>query len=92
MRYFLVDVERIGSFIKHPEIGHKKYKNAGYNSGLNDKTVDKLQCIWVAEDDVDLVADAENNGDGDKIEEITADEAQDYIEQWQNDKDALNTE
>jgi hypothetical protein len=90
MRYFLVDVEKLGAAIKYPEVRHKNYQNAGYNASLNNKITDTAQCIWAAEENINLVVDAEENNDGDKIEEITAIEAQTYIEQWQADKDALN--
>ena len=89
MRYFLVQVNKLGAFMKHPEINHKNYKNAGYDTGLNDITSNYAQCIWVAEDTVDLVSDAEVNNDSDKIQEITDIEAQNYIEQWKADKDLL---
>ena len=89
MRYFLVQVDKLGAFMKHPEISHKNYKNAGYDAGLNDNISTSTQCIWVAEDNIDLVSDAE--ADGDKIQEITDIEAQTYIEQWKADKDILST-
>ena len=83
MKYYLVKVKKMGAFIKHPKVGHKKYKNAGYDDGLNDKTSNKAKCIWITEDNIDLVSDAEKNGFGDKIKEITEHKAQEYMDKWQ---------
>lgn len=77
MKSYLVSVTKLGSVVKHPDVGHKDYQNAGYNP-------DMTECIWVAEDDVNM------NVDG--VEEIPFEEAEELLEKWGEEKAALKEE
>lgn len=73
MKFYHVQVFKLGAYIKHPNVGHKNYHNAGYNSDLT-------ECIWIAEDNVAM------NASG--VIEITQTEAETYLTQWQAEKDS----
>lgn len=70
MRYFLVTNIKFGSTHDYPDVGHKNYKNAGYNS-------DSTKCLWIAKDNVDM-----KETEFDNIQEISKDEFDNYVSQW----------
>ncbi len=67
MKTYLATVTVIGSAVFHPKVTHKNYQNAGYSPDIK-------QCIWVAEDHIDM--------DVSGVEEITQEQAESYLEAW----------
>lgn len=80
MRYYLITNFKFGNAIDYPDLGHKDYKNAGYN-------VDTNKCIWIAQDDVDMQVDKFDN-----IVEITKKEFDNYIATWKAEKEEQTTD
>jgi hypothetical protein len=73
-KFYLVNVVKVGGYIEHPDVGHKNYKNAGYN-------VDMTNCIWVADEAIDMAVGG--------VTEITQAEADEYLSTWKSEREAL---
>jgi|GEM_PF-6656646 len=70
MKYYLINTDKIGTSFSYPDVGHKDYSNCGYSP-------DETQCIWRAEDSVDMKVEQSA-----QIQEITKTEAKNILAQW----------
>lgn len=68
MKFYLVELKKYGAYIKYPDVGHKKYKIAGYSP-------DMKQSIWIVEEENVPMNSPE-------VTEITEQDAVDILDLW----------